>query len=129
MAAIIRNGNPVIRTGIVNVTAGLAGGAFVDIDETTGKVTANASTFTAATYITINVQHGTTVGDDATVVVANGGLIAMVHPNPGDEITITGITGALGDTVRDNFQIIGTATLNGTAAKVLRRIETVVAGG
>lgn len=126
MAAIIRNGYPVVHSAIVNEDTGLAGGEFVTYTPSTGKVAKKASGYDEYTYVTINVEHDPNkVGDDATAVVPKGGYIKMVHCNPGDEITITGLTSvAVGDTVRDAFVIVGTGLLHGVAAHHLRCIKS-----
>lgn len=125
MAAIIRNGYPVIHSAIVNEAEGLNAGAFVTLDEATNMVTKNnGDAFDGHTYITVHVAHDmNTVGDDAYAKVAKGDYIQIVHPNPGDEIIITGMEGNIGDTVRGAFVIIDNADYMGQPARHLRRIE------
>lgn len=125
MAAIIRNGYPVIHSAIVNVDGGLAAGKFVTLDEATNMVTLNeGETFDGHTYLTVNVAHDINKpGDDATERVAKGAYIQIVHPNPGDEVIVTGLTGEIGTTVRGAFVIIDDSDYMGLPARHLRRIE------
>lgn len=125
MAAIIRNGDPVIHSAIVNVEGGLAAGKFVTLNEATNMVILNeGDTFDGHTYLTVHVAHDMNmIGDDATAVVAKGDYIQIVHPNPGDEVIVTGLTGDVGATVRGAFVIIDDADYMGQTARHLRRIE------
>jgi len=125
MAAIIRNGYPVIHSAIVNVEGGLEAGKFVTLDEATNMVTLNEDdTFDGHTYLTVHVAHDmNTIGDDANAVVPMGAHIQIVHPNPGDEVIVTGMTEAVGATVRDAFVVIDDADYMGQDARHLRRIE------
>lgn len=100
MAAYIRNNNPTIFTGIVNENAGLPGGKFVVRTAATNAVAlAAANSAWEDVYLTINVKHDyNAIGDDANAIVAKGGLIAMVHPIPTDEVSLnTDVSLSIGD--------------------------------
>lgn len=126
MSAIIRNGYPVIHSAIVNVEAGLPGGAFVTLDPATNMVTENASTWDGNTYLTVNVSRdANTISDDATAKVAKGDYIAMVHLNPGDEAIVTGLEGEIGATVREAFVIVDRLIYDGVDAAAIRCIKAV----
>lgn len=125
MSAIIRNGNPVIHSAIVNVEAGLAGGAFVTLDPATNMVTPNASSWDGNTYLTVHVAHPAAIGDDATAVIAKGGYIGIAHLNPGDEAIVTGLEGEIGATVREAFVIVDKLVYDGKEAAAIRCIKAV----
>ena len=126
MAAIIRNGYPVIHSAVVAEEAGLKGGEFVTLNVEANTVTKNASTWDGNTYLTVNVGHDVnTVGDDATAVAPKGAHIAIVHLNPGDEAIVTGLAGAAGTAVREAFVITDRMIYNGEDAAVIRCVKAV----